>query len=722
MRISILGAGPAGLYFALLMKKADPSHEVTVIERNPADATYGWGVVFSEETLGALRDADQPSYDRITESFAKWNAIDVQFRDQTVRSRGHVFSAISRKVLLAILQERCRELGVAFEFLREVTDPAELPEADLLVAADGVNSLIRRTHEDWFGPSIHQHGTKFVWFGADLAFKAFTFLFRENEHGLFQAHAYPFDASTSTFIVECPLDTWHRAGLDGASEEESIAYCETLFAEDLRGHKLMSNRSLWVSFVTLGNQTWSHGRTVLIGDAAHTAHFTIGSGTKLAMEDAVSLASSFQRYGSDVQAALVEYELDRQPVVERFQEAALDSAAYFENVRRYASFEPIQFAFNLLTRSGRITHLELERRDAAFVAGVDAWFAGRAKNPTRGDTSNLASPMVMAPLPLYAPFLLRGLPLSNRVVLAIAGEDRAEDGRPGQEHEARLVQAASAGAGLVLTEPVAVSAEGRITPGTPGLYFDDHGDEWAGIVSRADREAETLIGVRLVHAGRRGATRPRREGLDRPLTRSAWSLLAPSRLPYTPRSATPSEMERADMDQVRETFVRATERASTAGFDLLELDLSQGYLLASFLSPLSNRREDEYGGSREGRLRYPLEVLTAVRAAWPAGRPMVARLTVTDWARGGLTVDDGVAIAAALREAGCDAVHVSAGQTVAFDRPEYGRMYLVPAADRIRNEASIPVIAAGNITTRDEVNTIVAAGRADLCVLDRPLA
>jgi anthraniloyl-CoA monooxygenase len=709
MRVGILGGGPGGLYLGLLLKKQDPRHEVRVVERNPPGATFGWGVVFSEETLGALRDADHTTYEQITERFAKWGAIDIRYRGETVRSRGHVFSGMSRKVLLELLQRRCRELGVALEFEREVADLALFDGCDLVVAADGVSSTVRRRDEGRFGPSLDRHRTKYAWFGTDLVLDAFTFVFRDTEHGLFQVHAYPFDAGTSTFIVETHESTWRRAGLDGMSEQESLAYCQQLFRPELGDHRLLSNRSIWFTFETLRNRSWHHGNVVLLGDAAHTAHFTIGSGTKLAMEDAIALAGALQRFPADLEAALTHYELERQPVVERFQEAARESATYFESVSRYAGFEPVQFAFNLLTRSGRITHLELERRDARFVAGVDRWFAGAASG---------AHPPLLAPPPLFAPFALGPLELANRVVLAPPGEDQASGGLPGEAHEGALAAAVRSGAGLVLTEPVAVSAEGRVTPGTPGLYADEHAEAWRLVVERARAEGGARLGVRLGHAGRRGATRPHRHGVDRPLGDGGWPLLAPSALPYTRLGPVPHELGREDMERVARAYRAAATRAVAAGFDLLVLDMARGYLLASFLSPLSNRRTDAFGGPLEHRLRFPLEVFDAVRAAWPADRPVAVRLQASDWAPAGLEVDDAVVVAAALRERGCALVEVAAGWTVPSDRPDYRPLYLVPASDRVRNEAGMPTIATGNLTTADEVNTILAAGRADLCLLD----
>ena len=714
MRIVIVGGGPAGLYFGLLMKRSDQAHEITVLERNPPDATFGWGVVFSEETLGALRDADRPTYDQITDTFAKWDAIDIRYRNETVRSRGHSFSAIARKRLLAILQQRCVALGVEMRFETEVPGLSALPRADLVVGADGVNSMVRRELAGAFRPALQVHQTRFIWFGTDLVFKAFTFIFRESEHGLFQVHAYPFDGATSAFIVECPEATWQRAGLQEATEDHSIAYCEKLFADDLGGHSLLSNRSLWINFVTLRCETWHEGNVALLGDAAHTAHFTIGSGTKLAMEDAVSLAEALERYG-DVPTALTMFEMERQPVVERFQQAALESSAYFENVKRYANLEPMQFAFNLLTRSGRITHLELEKRDPGFVRDVDSWFAVRAS----GATDDTASRLV-APPPMLAPILLRHVNVANRVALSPQPQDDCAEGSPSAGLGERLVEAARSGAGLVVTEPVAISAEARITPGTPGLYEDGHVETWRRIIDQVHRESGARIGVLLTHAGARGATRPRREGADRPLRSGAWPLLAASEVTYTALSQLPRAMTFEEMHQVLQRFIDAATRAIASGFDLIEFDLSHGYLLAGFLSPLTNRREDAYGGPLERRMRYPREVVGAAIGGWPEDRPVAVRLTASDWAPGGLDVDDAVVIARELKGLGCEVIEVAAGQTIEHDQPDFGRFYLVPFSDRIRNEAGIATMVGGNLTTRDEINTILAAGRADLCLLSVP--
>ena len=702
MRIEVIGGGPAGLYFALLAKKGDPGREIVVHERNAPDSTFGWGVVFSEETLGSFRDADQATWSEITDTFARWSAIDVHFRGATVRSVGHGFSGIARKRLLLILQERCRRLGVELRFEEEVPGADAFDGADLVVAADGVNSVIRRSDPAAFGAREQVHRTRYVWFGTDRVFRAFTFIFRETEHGMFQVHAYPFDADRSTFVVECREDVWLRAGLEDATEEESIAFCQELFAPELDGRSLLSNRSLWVNFVTLRCETWHRGNVVLLGDAAHTAHFTIGSGTKLAMEDSISLAGALERHG-DLDAALTSYELERQPAVERLQRAALDSAAYFENVRRYARFEPVRFAVNLLTRSGRISYANLTQRDPELVRRADAVFAGRDDG-------------AVAPPPAFVPVTVRGLELANRVVASPASEDDASDGVPSPASEERIARAAAEGAALVLSEAVAVSADGRITPGSAGLYEYGHRDAWGRIAAMV-RGAGAAFGLRLSHAGRRGATRPRALGADLPLA-EPWPLLAPSALPAFGGGSVPREMDDEDLERVREAFRSAASRAAEAGVDLLVLDLAHGGLLGSFLSPLANARADEYGGSPEALMRYPLEVLEAVRTGWPQERPLAVQVPATEWARGGFVVDDAVGLARAASERGADLIHVASGGPVARSDPEYGPGYLVAAADRIRNEADVPVVVEGRLWTLDQANTILAAGRADLVLLD----
>ena len=693
MRYAVIGGGPSGLYFALLAKKANPNDDVLVVERNPPDATFGWGVVFSEETLGALRDADYETYTEIGESFARWNAIDIYYRDTMVRSRGHVFTGISRKVLLNILQRRCRALGVRLEFEHEVRDLAEVEGSDLIVGADGINGLVRRTYGEFFKPQVVVHPTKFVWFGSDLQLDAFTFIFRRNDDGLFQAHAYPFDARTCTFIVECPEDAWRRAGLESATEAQSIAYCQALFRGELDGRRLMSNRSLWVNFLTLRQESWHHGNVVLLGDAAHTAHFSIGSGTKLAMEDSIALVDALRRH-RDLGAALNDYEMERQPVVERFQEAALESSNYFEHVSRYAHFDPRQFAFNLLTRSRRITYVNLTQRDPELVRTVDSWFAAAA-------AGSLDGALRLSPPPMFTPLRIQELTIPNRVVTA-AGPN--------------LEAAARVGAGLVITEFVSVTDDGRITPETP-VIDQSQQDKLRSAVERL-HQAGSRVALQLGHAGRRGSMRPRSHGVDRPLRQGGWRLMAPSPIAYTPHAALPKQMTSREIAHLVKVFAVAAQAAAGCWVDALELNFAHGYLLASFISPLTNRRNDAYGGSLENRMRLPLEVLDAVRTTWE--RALLVRISASDWSEGGMTLDESVGIASLLRTHGCDLVHVVMGQTVWEGRPDYRRLFAVPASDRIRNESGIATIASGNITTADDVNTILAAGRADLCVLELP--
>jgi anthraniloyl-CoA monooxygenase len=705
----------------LLAKKANPSCDITVIERNPADVTYGWGVVFSDRTLASFQRADYKTYERITENFVIWDAIDVRYRGETIRCGGHVIAAISRRLLLNILQERCAELGVNMVFGREVHDLAELDgDYDLLVAADGIHSLARKQYEAEFKPSIEMGRARYIWLGADKVLDAFTFIFHETEHGLFQVHAYPYSGTSSTFIVECAEDTWQRAGLDQATEQESLAFCQRLLDNDLNGARLLSNNSKWISFPTLKTKNWhtqirnpklalerSEGsqfpNLALMGDAAHTAHFSIGSGTKLAMEDAIALANALEQH-SDVEKALNEYELERKPVVETFQRAAHESQGYFETLKRYLVLDPVPFAFQLLTRSGRITYDDLHFRDARFGDMVDRWMYGRGRT-------------TVAPPPMFAPFELKSMCLRNRAVISPMSVG-AEDGAPGDGYVSQLARAAEGGAGLVLTDTCAVSPEGRISPSDLGMYSEAQGAAWVSVVERMRGMPGARIGVRLGHAGRRGSTRPRSEGLDRPLKEGGWPLIAASAIPYTASGQVPKEMDRADMDRVREDFVGSARMAHEAGFDLLQLDFAHGYLLASFLSPLTNRRTDEYGGSLENRARYPLEVLDAVRAVWPEEKPLSVALTTTDYAKGGLEVEDAVEIARMLKGHGCDLVHVHAGQTTPEAEPPYAKGFLTPLSDRIRNEAGVPTMVGGYLTTSNEANTVLAAGKADLCVME----
>jgi anthraniloyl-CoA monooxygenase len=711
MRVLVVGGGPGGLYAAALIKKAFPDAAISVAERDPRGATYGWGVVFSEQTLGALAEADPPSYERIEAEFARWDAIDVHFKGVRLRAYGHGFSGLSRKTLLRILEERCIELGAEVQHETEVSDAAAFADHDLVVAADGLNSLVRRTFADAFEPSYDMRTAKYIWYGTSRRPDVFTYLVRPTRWGVFQGTPYPFTDDLSTFVVECSERTWLAAGLDGMSEEESRAFCQELFAEFLEGHPLLSNRSLWLNFTTVRTKNWSHKNVVLLGDAAHTVHFTIGSGTKLAMEDAIALADALRKH-ERITDALAYYEAGRAPVIDAFQEAAQESLEWFEGLDRSMRLEPEQFMFNFLTRSGRIGYDDVRERDAGFADAFDRWFARAA----RADSE----PVLIAPPPLFCPLHLGAATIPNRVVLTIANDLAGPDGVPGAAHELALLHRARGGAGMVMTDVVAVAEQGRVTPRDSGLYRDDQEDRWRAIVDAVHAQSGAMVMARLGHAGPRGATAPREGGIDRPLRDGAWPLLAASARPYTSRSQAPKALDGEDAGAVIEQFRAATERAARAGFDLLELNAGHGYLLASFLSPLTNDRTDGYGGTPARRMRFPLEVFEAVRATWPNDRPLVVCLTGDDWAKGGATIDDAVAMARELMKRGCDLIHLVAGQTVARSQPRYGRSFLAGLAEHLRNELDVPVMIRGRITSADAINTVIAAGRADLCVVDLP--
>jgi anthraniloyl-CoA monooxygenase len=713
VRALIAGGGPAGLYLAILLKKARPDAHVEVVERNVPDATFGFGVVFSDETLGYLQDNDLPTFEQITSTFNRWDAIEIRYRDEVRLSRGHGFSGIARKRLLEILQRRCQALEVTLHFLREL-EPTDLPhlagQYDLVVAADGANSRIRAHFAEVFAPEVDVRRNKYAWFGTTRRFENFLFSFRSTDHGVFWCHAYRYDADHSTFIVECDPVTWCAAGLDRMGEAESAAFCERVFAEDLQGHPLLRNRSSWINFPMLRCASWrmpgDPGNVVLLGDAAHTAHFSIGSGTKLAMEDAIALASCLART-PDVPLALAEYEADRRPEVERFQRAAFESLFWFEGVERYFQFDADQFAFSLLTRSRRISYETLKVRDRQIVDRAHRAFVGYS------GTHEL-------PPPMFTPFQSRDLVLKNRVVVSPMSMYSAEDGLPNDWHLVHLGSRAIGGAGLVVAEMTDVASDARISPGCAGMYRPEHVDGWRRVVDFVHRWTDAKIALQLGHAGRKGSTRRLWEGDLQPLPDGNWPIVSASAIAYDWINQVPREITRPEMDQVREDHVRAARWAEAAGFDMLELHYAHGYLLASFISPLTNRRTDAYGGSIEARMRYPLEVFDAVRAAWPDRKPISVRISATDWAPGGLSDSDRIDVARMLKAHGCDLIDVSTGQTVPFQTPRYGRVYQTPFADHIRNTVGMPTMTVGAISTPDEVNSILLAGRADLCVLARP--
>jgi anthraniloyl-CoA monooxygenase len=715
MRIACLGGGPAGLYFSILMKKARPDWDITVVERNRPDDTFGWGVVFSDKTMGAFREADPPVVDAIEGAFRHWDDIDVFFKGRKFTSGGHGFCGIGRKKLLEIFQARAQSLGVTMEFERDVRDPDEYARAyDLVVGSDGVHSVTRTRHEAHYNPRIITGKCRFIWLGTRKKLDAFTFAFKETEWGWFNLHAYRFDEEWSTFIVETPEETWAKHGIDRMDPAESIAFCEGLFADLLDGNPLVSNArhlrgsAVWLKFNRVLCERWFKDNTVLIGDAAHTAHFSIGSGTKLAMEDAIALARMLASTDGGISMRLAMYQVERELEALRLQSAARNRMTWFEDIARYVGLEPEQFVFSLLTGSQRVSHANLKLRDPGYVRSVNRWFASQ---------SGLGA--VEVP-PMFTPFRLREMTLANRVVVSPMCMYSAKDGLPGEFHRVHYGNLARGGAGLVFTEMTDVTPDGRISPGCTGFWSDDHTSAWKRVLDAARANGPAKFAMQLGHAGRKGSTRLSWEGADLPLTEGNWEIMAPSPLPYIKGvSQTPRVMTRAHMDAVRDAFVTATQRAHEAGFDMVELHAAHGYLLSSFLSPLTNQRDDEYGGSLENRCRFPLEVFTAMRAAWPAEKPMSVRISAHDWVPGGNTPVEATEIARRFKDAGADILHVSSGQVSKDERPVYGRMFQVPFSDRIRNEVGVPTIAVGNITEADHVNTILAAGRADLCALAR---
>lgn len=715
MNIICLGGGPAGLYFSILIKKAKPDWNVTVVERNRRDNTFGWGVVFSDKTMDGFKDVDPETHCAITRAFRHWEDIDIFFKGSKITSGGHGFCGIARIKLLEILQERACGLGVKLVFETEVTDPDEYAnQCDLLVGSDGVSSVTRRKYEDVFRPNVQVRNNRFIWLGTRKKLDAFTFDIRETKWGWFNLHAYRFDENWSTFIVETPEKNWLRAGIDRMEVDESIALCESIFAERLDGNALVSNAkhlsgsAVWLKFRRILCEKWYHKNVVLIGDAAHTAHFAIGSGTKLAMEDATALARVLSNHDGDIAQSLERYQQERETEALKLQSAARNRMEWFEDIERYVHLDPPQFAYSLLTGSQRLGHENLRMRDAKYVENVETWFAAR---------TGLNYPVP----PMFTPFRVRGVSLKNRVIVSPMATYNAKDGVPNDFHLVHLGSRAMGGAAMVVTEMTCVSPEGRITPACPGLWNEQQQLAWTRIVEYVHTHTNAKIALQLGHSGRKGSTQRGWEAIDHPLPADNWPVVSASPLPYIEGvSQIPHEATHEEMERIKYQFVSATERAIAAGFDWLEFHCAHGYLMSSFISPLTNKRTDEYGGSLENRMKYPLEVFRAMRAVWPQEKPMSVRISATDWTPGGNTPQDAVKIACLFKSAGADVIDCSAGQVTKAEQPVYGRMFQVPFSDRIRNEVNIPTIAVGNIFEGDHVNTIIAAGRADLCAIARP--
>ena len=714
MKVSIVGGGPGGLYFALLAQKAWPRWDITVYERNRPDDTFGFGVVFSDQTLDTFKAYDGPSYEMIRRRFAYWGDVDVVYKGRTMRSGGNGFCGCSRVALLHILHDRCRELGVKLKFQHEVEDLNEFSDSDLVVIADGINSKLREKDKQHFQPSVDLRPNKFTWLGSTRPLDAFKYFFRETPEGIILAHCYQYEEGRSTWVIETDEATWKNFGFDAKDEAAMLETVERVFAEELDGHRLIANRSLWRNFPTITNKTWVRGNAVLVGDAKATAHFSIGSGTKLAMEDAISLFD-FIKSENNIEKALSRYDTGRREEVEKTQHAANVSLAWFEHMRRYWDMDPLQFAFGVMSRSKQITWENLELRDPEFVRQVQDWFAGKARD--QGFDVDLANP----PVPMFTPFRLRGMVLENRVVVSPMDQYSAVDGVPGDWHLVHLGARAVGGAGLVYVEMTCVSPEGRITPGCTGLWNEAQRDAFRRIADFCHANSRAKLCMQIGHSGRKGSTQLGWERMDHPLEAGNWPVVSASPIAYDAGvSQVPQELTRSGMEEIIRQFENSTRLADEAGFDMLEVHMAHGYLLASFISPLTNTRTDEYGGSIENRMRFPMAVWKACRNIWPASKPMSVRVSATDWAPGGLAGEDLMALTRMLKDEGCDLIDCSTGQTVPNQRPVYGRMYQAPFSDWVRNEVGIATMTVGAVTSADQVNTLLASGKADLVALGRP--
>lgn len=719
LKIVCLGGGPASLYFSILMKKRNPNADITVIERGDRNSTWGFGVVFSDETLQGFMQADAPTYKRIVEQFAYWDRIATSIHGKTIHSGGHGFCGMSRLRLLNTFHDRCDELGVKLKFKTDITDTDQLniEQHDLVVAGDGITSILRDKYAEEFGTTMDWRNNKFCWLATTKPLDEFQFTFKENRYGWWWVHAYRYEEGMTTWIVETSKDAWAASGMDAATEDETKAFCEDLFKDELSGHPLITNRSVWRSFPVVRNERLYHKNIVLMGDAVRSAHFSIGSGTKLAMEDAIALSKYFAEANNDVEEALKIYQSVRKDEADRLQRTAVVSLSWFENVDRYAATQSAeQFTFNMLCRAKRITYDNLRLRDAAYIADVNKWFAVQTRQAMGFSDIDLENPTV----PVFQPFRIGKMRVENRFQLSAMCQYCAEDGNPTDWHLMHYGERAIGGAGLVNSEMICVSPEGRITPGCAGLWSEEQVDKWSNIVRFVHENSRSRICAQIGHSGRKGSTCiPWDGGIDQPLPEGGWEIIAPSPIPYLKHSAVPRQMTEADMDVVTEQFVSTAKNAERAGFDMIEVHLAHGYLLSAFISPYTNRRTDEYGGSIESRMRFPLRVVKAIRDVWPADKPISARISATDWVDGGLPESDMLALARMLKDAGLDIINVSTGQVTKDEAPIYGRMFQAPFADQIRNEVGVPTIVAGNVTTADQANTMIAAGRTDIVAFGR---
>jgi anthraniloyl-CoA monooxygenase len=720
LKIVCLGGGPASLYFSILMKKQNPEHQITIYERGPRDATWGFGVVFSDDTLQGFMDADAISYQQIVEQFAYWDEIDTFINGKKITSSGHGFCGMSRLKLLNTLHDRCDELGVDLQFNTDISSLEELQmeKHDLVVAGDGITSMLREEYKEEFGTTIDMRPNHFCWLATSVPLDSFVFIFKENEFGWWWVHGYAYEEGMATWIVECSHETWLKAGMDKATEEDTRLLVEELFKDELKGHQIITNRSVWREFPVIRNELLFYKNMVLLGDAGRSAHFSIGSGTKLAMEDAIKLTACFEESSNDVQCALSAYQEIRKPEADRLQRTAVTSLSWFEDIDRYAKQAPEQFTFNMMARSKRITYENLRLRDPAYIRDIDHWFAEHTKEVTNFSDIDTNTPVV----PMFQPFKIGQMRVENRVSLSAMCQYCAEEGMTTDWHLVHYGARGVGGTGLINTEMLCISAEARITPGCAGLWNEEQAGKWKRIVEFIHSNSKAKVCAQIGHAGRKGATCiPWDGGIDQPLSHGAWEIISASALPYLENSQVPREMTVTDMDKVTSDFVSATENAIAAGFDMIELHLAHGYLLSAFISPCTNKRNDEYGGVIENRMKFPLRVLKAVKKAWPEGKPVSARISATDWTEGGITEEEILKVAEMLKDNGVDIINVSTGQVVKEEEPVYGRMYQVPFADQIRNDVGIPTIVAGNISTADQVNTLVAAGRTDIAALARPI-